>query len=314
MTPTGPRWQAVLNQELQRGRRQLLLASIRPEARQREKAIHETRKTIKKLRAACRLIAAIRIEAEVGAKADATPHKALREVAFHLRNAAKALGTVRDGVILRRTARRTAKEAGISPSQAQAGLLRRCFKEKAGDAAIPIRFALAELAKTTPLLAQFPWTEIGPDGDGLALANGLKRIWRRGREAMRRAERKGPGKASNKALHRWRKWTKDLHYNLGFAALAPSAALARIENLRETSGKLARLLGDDHDLALLEERLPHPPGPNRNQHDPPPRALQKYIRTARRQLQKKAFRQGRRLYGSFSLSFRPCSRVRNEPT
>ena len=80
------------------------------------------------------------------------------------------------------------------------------------------------------------------------LAEGAARNYRQGRNALRAARRK----PTDEHLHEWRKRSKQLWYHTRFfRSLAPSVLRPSIEQL----DALSDALGDDHDLAVLNERL-----------------------------------------------------------
>lgn len=81
-----------------------------------------------------------------------------------------------------------------------------------------------------------------------AVEGGLRREYGRGRRAWRRAEHD----PTVENLHAFRKRAKDLWYHLRL--LEPAAPLTLAGQVKEAHA-LTQLLGDDHDLALLRERL-----------------------------------------------------------
>ncbi|MCU1455570.1 MAG: domain containing protein [Acidimicrobiales bacterium] len=86
---------------------------------------------------------------------------------------------------------------------------------------------------------------VPPKADGwAALAPGLRRQYRRGREALATL-----GDApTDEQLHEWRKRAKDLWYHLRLLRDAWPKAL---KPLVDAASALADMLGDDHDLALF---------------------------------------------------------------
>ena len=87
-----------------------------------------------------------------------------------------------------------------------------------------------------------------PDDRGPeALAPGLRRIYSR----ARRARRKAREQAIPENLHELRKRTKDVWYS---AQLLARVRPKRIAKLRRRAHRLADVLGEDHDLAVLLER------------------------------------------------------------
>jgi CHAD domain-containing protein len=85
------------------------------------------------------------------------------------------------------------------------------------------------------------------DGDGFqALEPGLRRIYRRGRKAMRRAQEE----RTNENFHEWRKRVKDLWHA---EQILEPASPKKMKKLAKRTHGLADLLGDDHDLAELRD-------------------------------------------------------------
>ena len=86
-----------------------------------------------------------------------------------------------------------------------------------------------------------------PDGFD-AIGPGLERSYRRGRRALRRAIEQ----ATDEHVHEWRKSVKNLWYQTRLLEPAAPSALAPMS---ESLDQLGEALGDDHDLAVLVERL-----------------------------------------------------------
>nr|WP_157895331.1 CHAD domain-containing protein [Verrucomicrobium sp. GAS474] len=107
------------------------------------------------------------------------------------------------------------------------------------------------------------------------MKRGLKRLYRRWKRALTRAELK----RSDIRLHIWRKRTKDLAYALHLLGL-------RNSKLEEKALQLENHLGNDHDLALLQKTASF-----RSES----KILRRFTREARREHQEKAFRLGHRL-------------------
>lgn len=81
-----------------------------------------------------------------------------------------------------------------------------------------------------------------------AIADGLERSYTRGRRAYHRAQRK----PTTENLHEWRKRAKDLWYH---ARLLEPVSPGTMHGYAREAHQLSDLLGDDHDLALLNESL-----------------------------------------------------------
>jgi CHAD domain-containing protein len=125
-----------------------------------------------------------------------------------------------------------------------------------------------------------------------ALEPGLERGYARGRAGLKRA-RRGP---TVENLHEWRKRTKDLWYHLRLlTALAPGI----VGGAAKDADKLSKLLGDDHDLAVLHETLERGAGELKVDVD----AVLALIEHRREQLQDEAFGLGRRLYAERPKAF-----------
>lgn len=150
---------------------------------------------------------------------------------------------------------------------------------------------------------------------------GLQRVYRKGRARWARAAARKP---SPTALHRWRKEVKDLRYVLevldvrgsparpateamprGQATSASHATSARkaksgrrraqrLTKLARRTDALGELLGQEHDLALLAERV-HAHAPLKR-HKRARRALLRTIARRRGRLRERALRKGARLY------------------
>ncbi len=137
-----------------------------------------------------------------------------------------------------------------------------------------------------------------PDGFS-ALGAGLAQTYRRGRRALTRAQ----AKPTDDRMHEWRKSVKHLWYQTRLIELAAPSVLARSAS---TLDDLAEALGDDHDLAVLIERLTAEPdrfGGSAQAHH----ALQ-LARTQQADLRRRAFRLGATIYAERPRAFR--SRMR----
>jgi CHAD domain-containing protein len=81
-----------------------------------------------------------------------------------------------------------------------------------------------------------------------AVKGGLRRSYKRGCKAFKHAQ----DDPSTEALHEWRKRAKDYWYHL---RLLKPIAPRTMKGHAKDAHRLSDLLGDDHDLALLRERL-----------------------------------------------------------
>jgi CHAD domain-containing protein len=121
-----------------------------------------------------------------------------------------------------------------------------------------------------------------------SLGRGLERIYRKGRKAFARADA-----GDDETLHESRKQAKYLSKALETLARPGGSAMAKRAKLAES---IADKLGDDHDLAVLRQKL----SASRHSHSG---ALLSRIQSRRRKLQRKALKQSRRLYSRKARAF-----------
>jgi CHAD domain-containing protein len=128
------------------------------------------------------------------------------------------------------------------------------------------------------------WSMTGDDWR--VLRAGLERIYRNAKQRMRAAARS----RDSEHLHDWRKQVKYLWHQLQMLQPAWPGMLGE---LADQAHKLADHLGDDHDLAVLQEKITaHPDVFEGNDRD----ALIAVLESRRKQLQDKAFRLGARIF------------------
>jgi CHAD domain-containing protein len=197
-------------------------------------AVHEVRKDLKKARSMLRLVR------------PAIPGKVYRRENRRLRDAARDISGARDADVMVETVDKLAERyVGRLPKRAFTTLRRRLAKDATGS---------SQLAGSEELLGALEaararvgeWT---PEGcDGSTLRAGAIRAYTRGRDALAAAERD----PSAENLHEWRKRVKDLWYH---QRLLRNAWKDPLKTMAGESHRLADLLGDDHDLAVLADRL-----------------------------------------------------------
>jgi hypothetical protein len=267
-----------------------------------KRAVHETRKALKRVRALLRLL-----EGELGAKTCAREHAALREVAASLsgaRDAAVMLSTL-DGLIERhpRTLgrRRGVLELRRRVRGEQARMERQTLADPAARAA-----ALGGLQALRRRVAA--WSLTDRDGIGLIEAD-LEKLYRQGRRRRLRVVRRKGDRTI--AMHEWRKRVKDLRYAAEMlerrgargsnGSGREDRAGERLRQIARRADALGELLGEEHDLAVLAAHLRA--GELRGREDETWRTsrrtrerLLQAIAKRRRALRKRALRDGRRLY------------------
>jgi CHAD domain-containing protein len=240
-------------------------------------AVHEARKSFKRLRAVVRLAR--------GTIGDETYR--YENTAF--RDAGRRLSGARDAKVLIETLD-TVKQAAADElrSDASAGLRAQLESEheaaleplRAGDAPEAVQ---ADLERSRARVAAWTFKTGGFD----ALEPGLRRMYRRGRRAMQAAA----AEQTSENLHEWRKRVKDLWH--ATQILRP-ASPKRMKKLSNRLHDLSDLLGDDHDLAVLHAYVEGHP---RCFDDPAERvALTGVIERRRHVLQQRALRLGASLY------------------
>jgi CHAD domain-containing protein len=271
-----------------------------------ERAVHETRKALKRLRALMRLL-----REELGEQAFARENAVLRDAGRRLagaRDAEVILDTLDE--LLRRSGK-LARRPGVRKLRRQLVAEReQAAKLALGDTATRAA-VLGELSRTRDRVAGWnlagptaKWSlpgplgidpaaiyPIGPHSAGADMMEpGLRHIYRQGRGRLRRAARAQKGNKRTGALHQWRKRVKDLRH---------AAELLGLSQLARRADALGDVLGEEHDLALLAARVNAPRGPlagGKRARRQTRKALQKLIARRRKHLRKQAFREGQRLY------------------
>jgi CHAD domain-containing protein len=195
-------------------------------------AIHDARKRIKKTRALLRLV-------RPGIKP-----KAYQRLNRELRDTGRGMSGSRDADVLVETVDDLADRfAGRAPKTFFAGV-----RQPLANHAQALRRDADASGHVAALraLAQEEWPLRGLDAD--TLAGALQRTYARGRKAFAAADRE-PTTAN---LHEWRKRAKDLWYQ---QRLLQDTWLGVMKAQAKEAKTLSQLLGEDHDLAVLAERV-----------------------------------------------------------
>jgi CHAD domain-containing protein len=199
--------------------------------------VHEARKSVKKERALLRLV-----RRELGDDTYRAENTALRD-------AARRLSGLRDAQVGLLTLDRLAEPATghVPPST-----MERVRTALAADGAahtpagLPAAAAAVAVELTDVRVRTKQW-HLGRD-DWKLVSGGLRRAYERGRAALAEVE----ADPTVEHLHDWRKRVKDLWYH---ARLLQPLWPEVMEAQAEQAHVLSELLGDDHDLAVLRERL-----------------------------------------------------------
>jgi CHAD domain-containing protein len=199
-------------------------------------AVHESRKDLKKLRAALKLV-----RPELG-------EEVYERENARFRAAGRELSDVRDAQVRAATLDALAERFADDPPPGGWWTVRALVV--GGDEVDEAELggarerAAAQIAEGDVAIDEWP---LGGDGFEL-LRPGLKRAYSRGRKRFREA-RDNP---ADDPLHEWRKRSKDLWYHLRLLRRAwPEVVKAMADEAHELSDRL----GDDHDLVVLTEYL-----------------------------------------------------------
>ena len=243
-----------------------------------DRAVHAVRKDLKRARAALRLL-----RQTIG-------NAQYRDANRRLRDAALPLRPLRDATALLDTLRKITKSSGNERIEA------RRFREhlhKIRDLARgrctrkSRRLEATRIQLVNNTLQQMAVRATAP----VSARRGISKTYKRGRKAFAKAERR----TTVAVLHELRKQAKYLANEL---ELASHVLQIDFKKQRHRAHKLAVVLGDDHDLAMLKEKLLEWCA---SQHSPGGRASQKTlgdrIDSARDKLQAKAHRHAKKLYG-----------------
>jgi CHAD domain-containing protein len=287
-----------------------------------EKAVHETRKALKRLRALLRLL-----RSNIGEDTYARESGALRDAGRSLagaRDAEVMLATL-DSLIEAHPGKLAGRGGVIALRQALLAerdeARRRALSDPGG-----LDRAVAELRACRVRLSGWKL----PESPGLQLIEAdLLHLYRQGEKRRRAAAR--AKRSDVLKMHRWRKRVKDLRYVAemlqpaeGTKKGSPSKARSKREAKREQrreeqarkaaksmrkiarrADRLGEMLGEDHDLAVLAERITQSggsPGDGRAKGAKPikgasRKTLLKLIAKRRHKLRRQALREGERLYG-----------------
>ena len=258
--------------------------------------MHETRKALKRLRALLRLL-----RPTIGEKRFKRENAALRRCARRLAGArdAEVMIDTLEGLLRAHPKLADPRRTGGGVQRLRAQLLAELDAAAGTDqpGRTPLeehRAIAAELRAIRTRVADWQLRE-RPGKAPAPSAPGLEHIYREGRRRLRRARRRG----DRDALHAWRKRVKDLRYAAETFDRGPAARTsksgARIRRTARRADRLGEMLGEEHDLALLARLIrrhaEHFAGDKRTR-----KALLKLIARRRKQLRRRALRDGERLY------------------
>lgn len=203
----------------------------------RDKAVHEARKSIKKLRALVRLV-----ETELGETFDTENTR--------LRDAGRELSRFRDAAAMIQTFDDVREKYGkdLPDHGLQTIRSRLAAQKRRGERRESVQAALAaaarELRDTRKRSKHWPLRN-----DGFpALSDGIERALRRGRSAMEKAQKSGAAED----YHAWRKRVKDHWYHV---RLLRHVWKDVMDGFEKSLKSLEDDLGTDHNLNVLVQRV-----------------------------------------------------------
>jgi CHAD domain-containing protein len=212
-----------------------VLDNLKPTVRNKDEAIRHARVDIKKIRAVLRLIS------------DTLGDEIYREEDAAYRDTARALSKVRDSAamleILDKLVEHFSDQLTTDPFGSVRTLLLRSKRVRQQDR----RGAMTKMGKSLRQARQrvAKWPKLD---HRQALAVGLKRVFREGRTSFATAY----DQPSMETFHEWRKQVKHLLYQTKvLGPLWPSF----MEALAAELEALGKQLSEDHDLAILREKV-----------------------------------------------------------
>jgi CHAD domain-containing protein len=218
------------------GQLELALGELGDAGRDRHTAIHEARKACKRLRGLLRL-------ARPG-----LGDKVYRRENAAVRDAARRLSALRDAGALLETYHRLDRRFAGEIDRRRMVPVRRALAarhEALGDDALEAPVAACQAGLEAVRARQGGWPQVD---DFSPLAEGLKGTYRRARHAMGAAY----DEPADERFHDWRKRVKYHRYHLELlAGLWPR----QIESRRKEVKALGGMLGEEHDLVVIEATL-----------------------------------------------------------
>ena len=204
----------------------------------RDEAVHEVRKSLKKLRALLRVVRPV-----VG-------EEIYRAENVHLRDAGRLLAEIRDANILIETLAALTSECERPTEDLLAGVRGaleadlRAARTRVLEEQNALAGVAAALRESRERIGD--WTDV-PDR-WRSLGKGLTDTYGRAKAAFRQAE----GTPTVETFHEWRKQAKYLRYQ---SEMLLPIWPGRLEEMVAEMHQMTDLLGRDHDLAVLRQKL-----------------------------------------------------------
>lgn len=211
------------------------LVNLKPTIRNKDVAIHDARVCVKKVRAVLRLIR------------DSLGKEIYQEEDIAYRDLARTLSKVRDGAamleVIDKLSERFSEQLAADAFANVRGPLKRAKKARQQDRAKAIRAAARSLREARKRIETWPAV-----GHHKSLTAGLKRVFKKGRATLQAAY-DDPGVDG---FHEWRKQVKHLLYQT--RVLRPLWGKV-MKTLNAQLKTLSEYLSEDHDLAILREKI-----------------------------------------------------------
>ena len=250
-----------------------------------DKSIHQARKSLKKVRATLRLLR------------ESIPDSGYRRENLALRDIGRPLSAARDASVMIETLDKLERRYGGAATKSISAALKKALQAEQSRAHSGLHdsngkhaTSAAKVSTVKQRLARIPVAESGWDEIGTS----LRRAYRDGRRAMKQAS----STPSAECLHEWRKRTKHLWHQM--QVLEPLWP-GMIAEFGDQAHQLSDYLGDDHDLAVLREKVTALQ--DTFKHSGNAGALLALIDQCRLQLQEKAFLLGGRIYDESPAAF-----------
>jgi CHAD domain-containing protein len=244
-----------------------------------DKSVHSSRRQMKRIRAALRLLRT--------ALGDSSYRAFNKEV----RDAARPLTSLRDAAVLLRALGLLPRLNDVAGCKAYAKQARRLLRaELASNRCKLTGGAMRKCAASLHEINRRMETLPAKARDLPSAQRGMKKTYKQGRAAFGAALRR----PAPETLHEWRKQVK---YLSNQASLVRSLFGAKLKKIRRRSRELETMLGQDHDLVLLEMKLDDLHGKGLLKTDDAVRGVFKgRINRRREKLQAACYGLGRRLY------------------
>ena len=264
------------------------LAGLESQHGSQDDAIHDARVCFKKIRAVLRLVQT-ELDPDI-----------FRQENMCYRDAGRWLSAVRDTAAMRETLDKLTDRFANQLAPNAFAKLDQSLRRASTAQQLERKKAVLAVAKT--MGAARRRVEHWPiqQDNFSALEQGVKRVYKQGREGLSNAL----AQPSVENFHEWRKDVKYLRYQICILKPIWPTMLARLEDELE---KLGEYLSEDHDLALLRQRVLEPAELTTNQMDS--EALIALIDRRRGELQVEAKLLGARVYAEKPRAFSSRLRV-----